>query len=1280
MVKQVALLPAGCQPWNRGVCAASKDHFAYCATLAIYIYKLDRRFKEFRLLSIMSEHKKTITSISWHPSNPDLIASSGADLQIIVWSISQQRSLAVLQSGIKEVPTCIRWSHHDNTCLAFISGRGPLYLWQHTEKQAPSIVKDSQNFSTNITMFRWHPKKQGMIVFGHYDGSISILNIGSKGVKHILAPEVEDDDDVDPVTALAWDPLSVEYLLVANRHSGVRLVDVTARTVITTFIPPSTAAQVQTLSWVHNAPGMFVTGDVKSGVLRIWSVSKVSPIENIRMKKSGFHDVHIIPESPVDETVSHSSHTKNSSHVSSTSEAQSPSLTAHTRFALPHAQMVCTFKDGGIGLYDLGHRRWRFLRDQGHLETIFDCKFCPSNPNHLATASFDGTIKVWDIMTMQTVMTSAGNEGIIYHISWAPGDLGCIACCTSKNGIFIWNLNKSKVIKRIQDHGEGAVFSLSWNQKNSRLILSCGASGYCMIHQVDGTLVQKYKHPAPVFGGDWSPYDKDMFATGCEDKQLRVFRMDRSNTQPLMTFSGHTAKVFHIRWSPLMEGVLCSGSDDCTVRVWNVTQDQCMCKLSGHSAPVRGLTWNSEVPYLLVSGSWDSSIRVWDIRDGACLFVVVDHGADVYGLTCHPSRPFLMASCSRDSTLRLWSLTPLVQPLELSLLARKPLSEFLGTPERSMCLGTPPMLTGAVSGQVRDSLARLTEVSHHSHLLTSFSRILSPPIGTENLWDLVSVAVGGDVMTLSLGYKKGIVHASHFIRFKASEAQELEMVKMSRFGSAIGMPSKEEQLREAAQIHIRLGNLQRYCELMVELGEWERGLATAPGVSLQYWKSLAERYTKFLRQEENEDVIPFAAATGNVQELVRYFHSNGQYQEAMVSSQAACEDAFFHPHLVKDSKSHHSSESSEADQNSHRELLKESCLQLSERHFSNGSPVLAACCHLAIDDFQGAMSKLIRGNELELAISMGTVLGNVPQHLRLATHLLSRRCEHLGKWELGVDLLKTIPDSEDLLIRLCARCAASMDEINHLHRQAGLPSMEECIQKAQQQERHADPASVLSSVGFYLLSTEPERGLRLGLQFIKEKLSTKDWTADDLTDMLHLLGCIRTDRLQHHKNTILMYELLALSSYVGTLVAIRRGYHELVPALFRHTREMMTKEMIQLPLSLRDVEQDYEAWAHHQKDESRGGEGEPSSPGWVQLQRRLGCETWPLEFGPDCVASSHLPSHSDVHVSVLTGHRIRGLAVFLEDGNSALSVNEALMWAKVNPFSPLGSGMRITPF
>ena len=52
-------------------------------------------------------------------------------------------------------------------------------------------------------------------------------------------------------------------------------------------------------------------------------------------------------------------------------------------------------------------------------------------------------------------------------------------------------------------------------------------------------------------------------------------------------------------------------------------------------------------------------------------------------------------------------------------------------------------------------------------------------------------------------------------RFQAV-AQELEMVRMSKFSSGI---TREEHLKEAASIHIKLGNVQRYCELLVELGQ-----------------------------------------------------------------------------------------------------------------------------------------------------------------------------------------------------------------------------------------------------------------------------------------------------------------------------------------------------------------------------------------------------------------------------------------------------------------------------
>ena len=105
---------------------------------------------------------------------------------------------------------------------------------------------------------------------------------------------------------------------------------------------------------------------------------------------------------------------------------------------------------------------------------------------------------------------------------------------------------------------------------------------------------------------------------------------------------------------------------------------------------------------------------------------------------------------------------------------------------------------------------------------------------------------------------------------------------MSKFGGGLGGPSKDDRLNTAASLHIRLGNTQRYCELMVELGnvshpvmsynsiivicynissseyfyfiifcsykqccflpsQWEKALAVAPSVSLEYWKSLTER-------------------------------------------------------------------------------------------------------------------------------------------------------------------------------------------------------------------------------------------------------------------------------------------------------------------------------------------------------------------------------------------------------------------------------------------------------
>ncbi|XP_054421804.1 WD repeat-containing protein 17 isoform X4 [Pteronotus mesoamericanus] len=1225
-VRQVGLLAAGCQPWNKDVCAAGGDRFAYCATLAIYVYQLDHRYNEFKLHSIMSEHKKTITAISWCPHNPDLFASSSAENSVIVWNVAEQKVVAKL-NNTKGTPASLSWCWNAGNAVAFTSRRGPLFVWAVSGPESGVTVhRDAHSFLSDISVFRWHTQKRGKVVFGHMDGSISILQPGSKSQKHVLRPEcLEGPDEEDPVTALEWDPLSTDYLLVANVHYGIRLVDSESLYCITTFNCPSAAASVHCLAWVPSAPGMFVTGDSQVGVLRIWSVSKTTPIDNFKLKKTGFHCLHIL-NSPPRKKFLIQPPTKNH-YTSSTSEAvPPPALTRTQAFSLPPGHALCCFLDGGVGLYDLGARTWDFLRDMGHVETIFDCKFKPADPSLLATASFDGTIKVWDVNTLTAVHTSPGNEGVIYSLSWAPGDLDCIAGATSQNGAFIWDVKKGKMIQRFNEHGKNGIFCIAWSHKDSRRIATCSEDGFCIIRTIDGKVLHKYKHPAAVFGCDWSLNNN-------------------------------------------------------SVRVWDYTQDACVNILRGHSGPVRGLTWNPEIPYLLISGSWDYTMKVWDTRDGTCLDTVRDHGADVYGLACHPGRPFTVASCSRDSTVRLWSLAPLIAPLQMKILADRPLKEIVGNTDYALLQGTPPVLCGKVSRDIKQDIEKLPR-DPRVERLRRFSECLSPPGGSDNLWNLVAVLQGQDDSLLPESYREGVMHRKHLVQFRTSEAQELTTVKMSKFGGGIGAPTKEERLKEAAEIHLRLGQIQRYCELMVELGEWDKALSVAPGVSVKYWKKLMQRRADQLIQEDKDDVVPYCVATGDVKKLVTFFLSRGQLKEALVAAQAACEGNMqtFHVSTAKGPSC-----SDDFYKEDFNDLLHSVSEELAERYLQDGRAVLAACCHLAADDIELAMASLIRGNELELAVCVGTALGEAAAPAtHCALELLARKCMMIPMWSLAADLLLMIPDNGLQLVKLCAFYPGCAEEINDLHEKCKLPTVEECTRLAE--AAWAD-GSVLEAVKYYLLSQEPEKALPIGIDFVKGYIKSSNWTLDVVYPILDLLSYIRTEKLLLHTCTEARNELLVLCGYVGALLAVRRQYGSIVPALYEYTSQLLKRRDVAVPLTIERLSEELDAWRACTQPVNQSSEASPYTPPsesqravYATLRKRLKEEPLRGLTGPGHVTGSHLPSHSDSHVSCLTGLKIQGPVCFLEDGKSTVSLNDALMWAKVNPFSPLGTGVRLNPF
>lgn len=65
----------------------------------------------------------------------------------------------------------------------------------------------------------------------------------------------------------------------------------------------------------------------------------------------------------------------------------------------PSPRVLVSSSDGSVVLWDLSRGAAAWVKDGGHTETVFDCRFSSTSPNLLATCSFDSTIRVSSVTT-----------------------------------------------------------------------------------------------------------------------------------------------------------------------------------------------------------------------------------------------------------------------------------------------------------------------------------------------------------------------------------------------------------------------------------------------------------------------------------------------------------------------------------------------------------------------------------------------------------------------------------------------------------------------------------------------------------------------------------------------------------------------------------------------------------------------------------------------------------------------------------------------------------------
>ncbi|XP_068338398.1 WD40 repeat-containing protein HOS15-like isoform X2 [Pyrus communis] len=123
----------------------------------------------------------------------------------------------------------------------------------------------------------------------------------------------------------------------------------------------------------------------------------------------------------------------------------------------------------------------KYLHDlKEHVKEIYTIRWSPTgpgtnNPNQqlvLASASFDSTIKLWDVEQGRLLYSFDGHRDPVYSVAFSP-DGEYLASGSMDKCMHIWSVKEGKIVKTYT--GNGGIFEVCWNKEGDK-VAACFAN------------------------------------------------------------------------------------------------------------------------------------------------------------------------------------------------------------------------------------------------------------------------------------------------------------------------------------------------------------------------------------------------------------------------------------------------------------------------------------------------------------------------------------------------------------------------------------------------------------------------------------------------------------------------------------------------------------------------------------------------------------------------------------------------------------------------------------
>jgi len=264
----------------------------------------------------------------------------------------------------------------------------------------------------------------------------------------------------------------------------------------------------------------------------------------------------------------------------------------------------------------------------------------------LATAGFDGTVRIWDragdVLGREPEVLTTG--GAVAGIDFSPDDR-LLATVGSGGAATLWDVGSGTPHRTLPGH-TGNVNAVAFGPSGQ--LATGGDDGTVRLWDPAGTEPRVLPVPGRVLSLAFDPSGQRL-AVGGDDRAIRIWPVRTPGDPEILT--GHTHHVKALVFSH-DGGRLASAGGDGTVRVWHLGGERPPAVFDSHTSELTSVVFGPDGRSIVTGGS-DGVLRLWDVTARTEPFVLRGHAGAVAGVRFSPDGTRLV-SAGADGTMRLW--------------------------------------------------------------------------------------------------------------------------------------------------------------------------------------------------------------------------------------------------------------------------------------------------------------------------------------------------------------------------------------------------------------------------------------------------------------------------------------------------------------------------------------------------------------------------------------------------------------------------------------------------